>query len=710
MRSNNRGTTRFMLRRNLFIGVAVFLIVFFTLVLWGLSHIPNEKGSIMENYPHEDIPRALTALCNRGMVEGFGNMEWSCMLFGGMGFLTALLLMRHLFSRRQGMLQSSLPEKRENDFLRRSLCYLALCALPIVAGFALYLLTLLFNGLFPYVEWGTLLARMGMLLVVNLYGFCVGLLCCTLTGTWWAAILAGAVLLVGFEAAVYMWDTISGLYLHTKVSGEFVDNMMEVFPIVTLYKGVCKPADWRWVPGVVSILVSFGAAFLLYRSRKTESAEKTLAFSWLENVMIFLLSLLGGTLMGLVLLYSFATEWSLVAGFLIGALLICWVCRMVFHQRFCGLGKGWILAGAAVILLSGGLFALHNDVFGYDSYMPDREKLTAITVRPTHYKADSQCFTLSSPEMLDTGYSWLTLLRDEVNHYENGLYEATKAETQSMVVVTYHMGDKTVMRRYPNDKVRTAAQPYLETIAESSDFEESLLAYWNMEEETIHSITIRGDFRYLSGEKFHDRFGPYTFFDVSLMNSPERLMEIMEGYKKDMRARSFADMKQPTLLIMDVTVRPKENEYRYFGLPVYATDVNVLRAIFGDKTEELLAYATGGYAADEDVIALTVKYSASRQQLQKEDMGLYVESITPAASPEQAAEWAGCTVTASDLSRWYMPDYEAESYSTLYLYSKENVLVNKQYQDPEYQLPEDVTTLYGAEYVPTEMVRYYIGK
>ena len=39
MRSNKLNATQFLLKRNLFIGVMVFLIVFFTLPFWGLAFI-----------------------------------------------------------------------------------------------------------------------------------------------------------------------------------------------------------------------------------------------------------------------------------------------------------------------------------------------------------------------------------------------------------------------------------------------------------------------------------------------------------------------------------------------------------------------------------------------------------------------------------------------------------------------------------------------
>ena len=49
MRSTNPTATRFLLKRNLFIGVIVFLVVFSIFPFWGLSRIPNTKADIMEN-------------------------------------------------------------------------------------------------------------------------------------------------------------------------------------------------------------------------------------------------------------------------------------------------------------------------------------------------------------------------------------------------------------------------------------------------------------------------------------------------------------------------------------------------------------------------------------------------------------------------------------------------------------------------------------
>ena len=148
MRSNKLNATQFLLKRNLFIGVMVFLIVFFTLPFWGLAHMPNEKENIMTwqepAYQAESLKNVVTNdLLNSQRLE-----SW-VVLFGALGFLTAMMMMRHLFSRRQGMLHAALPDKRETDFLRRIIGYVVLCLAPIVLNMLLYLLVVAVNAFFP---------------------------------------------------------------------------------------------------------------------------------------------------------------------------------------------------------------------------------------------------------------------------------------------------------------------------------------------------------------------------------------------------------------------------------------------------------------------------------------------------------------------------------------------------------------------------------
>jgi len=241
MRSTNRNATRFLLKRNLFIGVIVFAVVFFILPFWGLSHIPLQKEVYTEAMPYEDYSRSMTSLVSVSPMTDPLNLELMTAVYGGLGFLTAMMLMRHLFSRRQGLLHAALPDRRETDFLRRLIAYALLCVVPIVLNFLIYLVIVAANGLMGFVDWSVLMPKFGMLLLINLYGFAMGMLCSVLTGTYWAAILAGLVLVVGAEGMAFLWNNLAKLYLDTTVSTGFDTMLRSFFPTFSLYKGFYRP-------------------------------------------------------------------------------------------------------------------------------------------------------------------------------------------------------------------------------------------------------------------------------------------------------------------------------------------------------------------------------------------------------------------------------------------------------------------------------------
>ena len=76
---------------------------------------------------------------------------------------------------------------------------------------------------------------------------------------------------------------------------------------------------------------------------------------------------------------------------------------MVFNQRFCGILKQWYLPAAAAVVLVLGIAVLHTDAIGYDHFLPEREKLTAISYRPQNYHSD-EYITLTSDDALDAAY------------------------------------------------------------------------------------------------------------------------------------------------------------------------------------------------------------------------------------------------------------------------------------------------------------------
>lgn len=697
MRSTNPNATRFLLKRNLFIGVIVFLVVFSIFPFWGLSHIPNEKASIMENAV--DPPKMLTNLVSTNVMTSPLKLEAMVITFGGLGFLCAMMLSRHLFSRRQGMLHAALPDRRETDFLRRLMAYAVLCLCPIVLNFLIYLLVVALNGLLGYVAWDKLLGRFGLLLLINLYGFAMGMLASVLTGTYWAALLAGAVLIIGGEVMAYLWKVFAGYYLHTMVEQGFREMLMSVSPAFSLYKGFYRPAEFVWYPGVLAILMALGLSFALYRARRTEAAEHTLAFDWLHTVMGFVLPLLGGSLLGMVVYLSFVTELSLIVGLIAGALLTFWVCRMVFQQRFCGIAKQWYLPAAAAAVLVMGIVVLHTDAMGYDHFLPEREKLTAISYHSMNYHSDER-ITLTSEEALDAAYEWCTLMRDEVDGYENGIGASIRAA--SSVVVTYQMGERTVYRHYPNWTVRTAAQPALRQIIESDDYRQSIIREFCLDSGTVKDLYLDVHSHALRSDELYKMYGVFPgHLNLTEKEDAQTMGMWLNALKADVLTRTFAEKQQDELINLQIhAVDPETGNSVYRSFDIYPGDEQFLRAVFGDQMETIVAYATGGYAASENIAVLKVTYTRSLGELGSANVNERenVQSVRAAASPEEAVTWVQSAQNPSADQYYFMPDTERTCRSKLYIYRLDDVEL---YQTPYgYTIPEDPALFYEQMEIP----------
>ena len=710
MRSNKKSATRFLLSRNLFIGVIVFLVAFYMMPFWGLSHIPNEKETLaaMDLAAPEVITERFTQAVSVEVMTRPLNLELMVILYGGLGFLTAMMLMRHQFSRRQSMLHAALPDKRESDFLRRCIGYVVLCLVPICINFLLYLLVVALSGLLENVEWIVLLPKFGMLLVINFYGFSMGVLSSVLTGTYWAALLAGSVLIVGAEALAALWYWLGGRYLHTLVKDSFTDALLRFSPAYSLYKTFYKPTEFACWAGVAAITLALVLSFVLYRIRRAERAEHTLAFTPLHSLMGFVLPLLGGTFLGIVIKLSFASEISLIAGMILGAFLTFWVCTMVFNQRFCGILKQWYLPAASAAVLVLGVVVLHHDLLGFDRFLPDREKLTAITYQPRSYDT-SEIITLTSDEALDAAYAWCELMHGEVNSYENGPIEGSSAFSGSDVVITYQMGSRKVHRHYPNRKMRNEAQDSLRRIVESDDYRQSIISGYHLDSGLVTRMYVNTQTPMMENDMFFKRFG-HANRSFELDKDGDAMNTLLSALKWDILNRTLEERQQDALMSIGLTIEiPGSRETRYKQLDIYPGDLNVLKVLFGSDAEEMVQYMTGGYADSEDIAVLKVDFAYTRKEMSEEIVNLRdaIQSVTLAASAEQAKEWISHSQNTSAKNYYFMPYVEEDPYQRLYIYRMSTV---EKYADSYgYEVPEDKMKLYEESMIPNEMVLDYVG-
>lgn len=255
MRNKRLHPTRFFLHRYFYLGVAMLAVFFLVLPMQALVRLPQSldrwnQSVLGSGGTLADLAPEIRSFLSGSLLYSLLGLEGLCILFAVTGFLSAMILFRHLFSRRKGMLVVSLPDTRTQDFGRRFVCFLLFSVLPIFLCYGLYLLVIVLNGLTDYLLLGKLLTRMAILLLIHFYGFAVGVLSCVLTGYFWAALLAGAVLTVSFEGTFYLWSTIAGHYLDTIPDTFYRDWLARLSPAYVLYKNLYQPESFRFGRGL----------------------------------------------------------------------------------------------------------------------------------------------------------------------------------------------------------------------------------------------------------------------------------------------------------------------------------------------------------------------------------------------------------------------------------------------------------------------------
>ena len=673
MRNKRLHPIRFFLHRYFYLGFAMLTIFVLVLPIQALVRLPSslngwnrlalQSGGTLADYAAE-----IRLFLSSSLLYSLLGLEGLCILFAVTGFLSAMILFRHLFSRRRGMLVDSLPNTRAQDFGRRFLCFLLFSVLPILLSCGAYFLVVALNGLRAYLVWEKLLARMAVLLLIHFYGFAVGTLACVLTGYFWAALLAGAVLTVSFEGTFLLWSTIAQRYLGTMPDNFYHIWLGRLSPIYVLYKNVYRPGAVSLLPGFVCILGMGGLALLLYRLRPLESAEHTLAFHPLEWIMELFLGLVGGTLTGALVWYTAGTELSLLLGLFLGTLLISGLCYLVFHLRLTGIFQRWYLPVCTSVALLLAVVCLHYDVLGYDHWLPSREDLTAFTFYP--FSRASEAVTLTSPEALDAAYEWASLLRDEADDQADGMqYPYRSLEN---VCVTYQLGGRKVSRLYENKTTRSRSAELMKYLLESDDYRAQQTGrFFFRHPEKVQTVNIYPEMSYYSHSSYArcsaDSSDPSCSFTIS---------DVLDALRQDLAARTYEDLLSQPLFTLELYGQDEEGQSSALSLWLYAADDHVLSVVFGSAKADVVDFVSGGYAAMDGVIAVKQVYSVPASALYASERSLHPECLLDtqaAASPEQAVEWARQTVVTESAYRYYAPDFRPDSYSVLYLFRRDDL-------------------------------------
>ena len=357
----------------------------------------------------------------------------------------------------------------------------------------------------------TLAAAGGILAMFVIYNSCV--LAVMLTGRTATALLASLAVMVYPLLIVSNFTSLQATFFKTYSSGivSFPEKLALHISPVSLFDALISDSAGGTLgalllisTALVSVLLITGAV-LLYRMYPSEAAGNTLPFPLaapIAKVLICIPTAIFIASMTQELTLTSETLWLLPLS-LFFAVLLCAVTEFIYHNDMKMLLKGWrssliTIGGTALILC-----IFQFDLTGYDTYLPERGEIEAISFHPDSF---SQYF--SYPETVpyytsELGYfvpaEYTDLLYELAENGIDNLKSGINAQDSysddfdssryAAVLLQYKLsGGNTVMRRYAVniDKAENA----LRELLQSEDYRRDIFPIFHVDRSDVSDIYL----------------------------------------------------------------------------------------------------------------------------------------------------------------------------------------------------------------------------
>ena len=371
--------------------------------------------------------------------------------------VTAELLFGDLFNNRLCNALHAFPMRRESWFATHTVAGLLFSFVP---NLILSICFLPFMGEMWYISFIWLLG----VTLEYLFFFGLGAFSAMCTGNRFAMAAVYAIINFGSMIAYWFVDTFYAplLYgLHIRETGflrlcpsvwitEVRLFKFQYLPANDNYSGVYRSMEFIydgltehwWYLAILAVLgvALLGAAVLLYRRRKLESAGDFVAFPWLKPIFSVVFTLSAGAMFELFgdlfvrIDYIFLAVGILV-GYFVGQMLLQRTVRVFRKKAFAACAA---IGGA--LLLSIILTAL--DPFGVTSWTPNPEKVESIVLSDNYYydsEYGKKGQTITNPELIE----------ELVEIHKQVMTEDEEYDYSASIHLTYKMSDgREIERRY----------------------------------------------------------------------------------------------------------------------------------------------------------------------------------------------------------------------------------------------------------------------
>ena len=350
-----------------------------------------------------------------------------------------------------------------------------------------------------------------------------------------------------FFSAEYQYGRFNAL-LHMASPGTLILNMVSDY---------AEGKTGKLLAAVIILGVIFGVlAWTAYKKRPSESAGKSMVYSWISIVVRFMVVVPGGLAVGWIF-YSLTTGkvrilWW-IFGMILGTVIIHGLSETIYQMSFQGFFTKklqLVIAGALVAVCA---LIFQKDLLHFDSYIPKQEDIASMNLNMMSFDQDYY---------------------ENVQKTKDGEYEITDANNWAEPAMAFvgknGIGDQTykalqdIVSSNPKGEVIDGDYTYYSIIKYTlKSGKEIYRKYWigtenlsalvkglyeeeNLKEQKFGFLNL--DQKYLKNIGLNDASGNgYSIFQ----NDSDKMKQLLEAMKKDVDAATAEDFMQAPEVKMD---------------------------------------------------------------------------------------------------------------------------------------------------------------
>ncbi|QNK40065.1 ABC transporter permease [Caproicibacter fermentans] len=388
--SQFRRTYFWSLRKNIGMAVLLALLLFLANPLILLISLPGEAAAIARNTDltqaerTESLSRSYTNMVG-GLLPAFAVAI--VLLFCA---ILCVLLFGYLQKKRSVDLYHAMPVGREALLLGRWCAGITVLFVPVLLDFismrmigAAYGVSVTDGAKSP------LISMLWVLLMgAAAFTFCLFMMVCA--GTTLDAVLSALGVNVGYPLLILCVYTVAGMLL-PGFSANIADHLTVATafaPFAAAFVAVLRIGSaWFLLWWVALTAVLLAGSVLLYRRRRSESAEDNFAFPLPKLLVRFLLTAVGGLGFGLVL--NGASDTAFFIGVLCGSLATHVIVEVIYSRGFHQMKKSFAWYGVFAVVFVAFFGALCTGLFGYDTRVPDASQVESVSIDADSYWSGS---------------------------------------------------------------------------------------------------------------------------------------------------------------------------------------------------------------------------------------------------------------------------------------------------------------------------------